>query len=91
MVRARRIAIKNGIRYAYTGNVHDPEGDATYCHNCGDRLIGRDWYDITAWDVRTEGNYTGNCGTCGTPVPGRFDGLPGDWGRKRMPVRIGSA
>ncbi|MDA1088911.1 MAG: AmmeMemoRadiSam system radical SAM enzyme [Proteobacteria bacterium] len=90
VVRARRIAMKNGIRYAYTGNVHDPEGDATLCHQCGEVLIGRDWYDITAWALKTEGNYTGNCGNCGTPVAGIFDGPPGDWGRKRLPVRIGS-
>jgi pyruvate formate lyase activating enzyme len=40
LTKARRIAIQNGIRYAYTGNVHDPEGDSTYCHNCGAKLIG---------------------------------------------------
>ena len=88
---ARRIAIKNGIRYAYTGNVHDPEGDATCCHHCGGPLIGRDWYEITSWNVSFEGNYTGNCGKCGTPLAGRFDGPPGDWGRKRQPLRIVAA
>ena len=88
VVRARRIAIKNGIRYAYTGNVHDPEGDATYCHDCGEVLVGRAWYEIKSWAVEIGGNYTGNCNRCGTPVPGVFDGPPGDWGRKRMPVRI---
>jgi hypothetical protein len=30
--RARRIAIRNGLRYAYTGNVHDVEGGTTSCH-----------------------------------------------------------
>jgi len=89
VVRARRIAMKNGIRYAYTGNVHDPEGDATTCHQCGTLLIGRDWYDITKWAVETGGNYSGNCAKCGTPVAGVFDGAAGDWGRKRQPVRIG--
>jgi len=89
VVRARRIAMKNGIRYAYTGNVHDPEGDATTCHQCGTLLIGRDWYDITKWAVETGGNYSGNCAKCGTPVAGVFDGEAGDWGRKRQPVRIG--
>lgn len=91
VVRARQIAINNGIRHAYTGNVHDPGGDSTYCHNCGELLIGRDWYDITSWAVETEGNYTGNCSKCGTPVAGRFDGRHGDWGRKRQPLRIGRA
>ena len=89
--RARRIALKNGIRYAYTGNVHDPEGDTTLCHQCGEALIVRDWYELSDWNLSFEGNYNGNCGNCGTSVPGVFDGLPGDWGRKRMPMRIGAS
>ena len=28
------------------------------------------------------------CTVCGTPTAGVFDGLPGDWGRKRLPVRL---
>ena len=31
--RARRIAMKNGVRYAYTGNVHDEAGGSTYSYN----------------------------------------------------------
>ena len=30
--RAREIALRNGVRYAYVGNVHDPEADSTRCH-----------------------------------------------------------
>ncbi|HET8579421.1 MAG TPA: AmmeMemoRadiSam system radical SAM enzyme, partial [Nitrospiraceae bacterium] len=41
LTMARRIAIKNGLRYAYTGNVHDEEGGSTYCHQCGQKLVGR--------------------------------------------------
>ena len=89
--RARRIALKNGIRYAYTGNVHDPEGDTTLCHRCGEALIARDWYEMSVWNLDVGGNYSGNCPNCGTVLPGVFDGPPGDWGRKRMPVRIGAA
>ncbi len=89
--RARRIALKNGLRYAYTGNVHDPEGDTTLCHQCGEALIARDWYEMSAWNLDVGGNYTGNCPNCGTVLPGVFDGPAGDWGRKRMPVRIGAA
>ena len=35
LTRARQIAIDNGVRYAYTGNVHDEEGGSTFCHACG--------------------------------------------------------
>ena len=53
--RARRIALANGVRYAYTGNVHDEAGGTTHCHNCGQRLIGRDWYTLTAWHLTDDG------------------------------------
>ncbi len=88
LVRSREIALKNGIRYAYTGNVHDYDGSSTYCHDCGEVLIGRDWYELSTWNISFEGNYSGNCANCGTPVAGVFDGPPGDWGRKRQPVRL---
>jgi pyruvate formate lyase activating enzyme len=82
--RARRIAMGNGLRYAYTGNVHDREGGTTFCHNCGERLIGRDWYVLKEWNLTPEGT----CASCGTPLPGRFEGAPGTWGARRLPVRL---
>ena len=33
--KARRIAMENGVHYAYTGNVSDTAGGSTYCHGCG--------------------------------------------------------
>jgi len=89
LVRARRIALKNGIHYVYTGNVHDFDGSSTYCHQCGEILIGRDWYELSTWNVTFEGNYSGNCKSCGAQLAGVFDGPPGDWCRKRVPVRFG--
>jgi pyruvate formate lyase activating enzyme len=80
--RARRIAVKNGVRYAYVGNVHDPEADSTFCHVCGTLLIGRDWYELTGWHIGP-GN---RCPVCGTCCAGVFEARPGDWGRKRLPV-----
>ncbi|MEK9725673.1 MAG: AmmeMemoRadiSam system radical SAM enzyme, partial [Rhodospirillaceae bacterium] len=88
LVRAREIARANGVRYAYTGNVPDFDGASTYCHGCGQRLIGRDWYQLSDWNIRFDGNYGGNCDNCGEPVAGVFDGPPGDWGRKRVPLRL---
>jgi len=84
LTRARRIAMDNGVRYAYTGNVHDTEGGSTYCHHCGTKLIGRDWYVLSDWNLTDDGH----CKSCGTPCAGVFDGPPGDWGAKRMPVRL---
>lgn len=82
--RARRIAMKNGVRYAYTGNVHDEDGGSTYCHACGTQLIGRDWYVLTHWNLREDGC----CASCGTPCAGVFEARPGTWGAARMPVRL---
>jgi pyruvate formate lyase activating enzyme len=82
--RAREIAQRNGIRYAYTGNVHDESGQSTYCHQCGKKLIGRDWYELGTWNL----NERGECSSCGTTCSGVFDPLPGDWGSRRMPLRL---
>ena len=82
--RARTIARANGVRHAYTGNVHDEEGDSTICSGCGEIVIGRDWYRLTRWNLTDDGR----CGSCGTPCPGRFDGSPGTWGARRLPVRM---
>ncbi len=81
--RARKIALRNGLHYAYTGNIHDEEGESTYCYQCGKKLIGRDWYTLTEWHLQK-----GRCPDCGTPVAGLFEESPGHWGAKRVPVRI---
>ena len=84
LIRAWRIARKNGVRYAYTGNIHNKETGSTYCHQCGLRLIGRDWYELSDWQLTADGC----CPRCGTACAGVFDGKPGDWGRKRQPLRM---
>jgi pyruvate formate lyase activating enzyme len=84
LTRARQIAIDNGLRYAYTGNVHDRQGDSTYCHNCGKLLIGRDWYVLTAWNLTEDGR----CPQCDTLCRGVFEPAPGAWGARRQPVRL---
>ncbi len=82
--RAREIALRNGVRHAYTGNVVDPAGGSTYCHGCGELVIGRDWYRLSTWQLDDRGC----CVACGTRCPGHFDGAPGTWGARRTPVRI---
>ena len=76
----------NGVRYAYTGNVVDPEGQTTRCHACDAVLIGRDGYEITGWGLAPDGS----CRGCGTPCAGVFDASPGTWGERRRPVRLGA-
>jgi pyruvate formate lyase activating enzyme len=84
LARARSIASANGVRHAYTGNVHDPDGQSTYCAGCGERVIRRDWYEVG--DHRLDDD--GHCTSCGTQLPGVFDGPPGGWGRRRQRVVI---
>jgi pyruvate formate lyase activating enzyme len=81
--RARRIALEAGLKYVYTGNVHDPGGQTTTC-SCGEALIVRDWYRIDRYAVSD----SGQCGSCGARVPGVFEGPAGDWGPRRQPIRI---
>jgi pyruvate formate lyase activating enzyme len=84
LFRARQIAIENGLRYVYTGNVHDFEGQSTYCHQCGEILIGRDWYRLSTWNLDDRGA----CRSCGTRCAGVFEPSPGTWGPRRQPVRL---
>jgi pyruvate formate lyase activating enzyme len=82
--RARRIAGDNGVRFSYTGNVHDEDGGSTRCPGCSKVVIGRDWYRLTRWKLTDDGR----CTSCGTRCAGVFDGPPGDWGPRRQPVRL---
>jgi pyruvate formate lyase activating enzyme len=87
LTRARAIAQRVGLKHVYTGNVHDPEGGSTFCTGCGARLIERDWYALGEWRLDEQGR----CRDCGTPLAGVFEGKPGSWGRRRMPVRLATA
>jgi pyruvate formate lyase activating enzyme len=81
---ARLIATNAGLHYVYTGNVHDPAGQVTHCYACDAELVGRDWYDITAWHLSADGR----CTKCGAHCHGVFEDMPGQWGRRRRPVRL---
>jgi len=82
--QARKIALDAGIRYVYTGNVHDTEGGTTFCPGCGKGVIVRDWHEILAYDLTEKGH----CAHCGTPLAGRFEKFEGQFGRRRIPVRV---
>jgi len=84
LLMARGIAIEKGLRYVYTGNVRDPRGSATYCHNCKKLLIGRDGFAITEYNL----NEKGECAFCQTKCSGQFDPHPGKWGPYTMPVNL---
>ena len=85
--RSRDIAKANGLHHVYTGNVHDYEGSSSYCHGCGDVLIGRDWYELSTWKLDVSGRGA-VCANCGTSMAGVFEERPGTWGSRRQTVRI---
>lgn len=66
LLKARKIGLKSGLRYAYTGNVRDKTGENTFCYNCGNLLIER-------WGFQVHRNLIENnrCTLCGA----RIDGL----------------
>ncbi|MGP8237679.1 MAG: AmmeMemoRadiSam system radical SAM enzyme [Limisphaerales bacterium] len=83
LIRARNIALRHGLHYVYTGNVHDRDGGSTWCPGCGQRLIERDWYVLGEWHLASN-----RCDRCGFEIAGHFDKAPGHWGSRRVPVRL---
>lgn len=67
--KLREIALKEGIRYVYLGNVPGHAGTQTYCHQCQKVVIKRNGYLIEALNMKN-----GRCASCGTPIPGRWEG-----------------
>ena len=84
LIRAREIALKQGLHYVYTGNVHNIEGDTTFCPGCQAPLIVRDWYQINQYRLTSDGH----CPDCGFALAGRFDEKAGTFGRNQIPVAI---
>ena len=83
--RARRIARDAGLQHVYLGNVHDTEGDTTWCPGCGKALIERDWYEIPRYNLTPEGR----CPQCAHALAGHYDARwSGAFGRRRIPVRL---
>jgi len=68
LLRAREIALRNGMHFVYTGNVPDEDTQSTWCPGCGERLIGRAGYRITSWRIEH-----GRCQECDRAVPGVFE------------------
>jgi pyruvate formate lyase activating enzyme len=63
--RAYTIARTEGIHYPYIGNVYGHDAENTYCHSCGDLLIGRKGFQISTNKIKT-----GKCPSCKTDIPG---------------------
>jgi pyruvate formate lyase activating enzyme len=84
LTHARNIAIEAGLHYVYTGNVHDSEGDTTFCPACHAALIVRDWYAIRHYDLTDDGH----CPHCRTRIAGHYGSFTKPFGPQRVPVRL---
>ncbi|MDH4134514.1 MAG: AmmeMemoRadiSam system radical SAM enzyme [Gammaproteobacteria bacterium] len=84
LTHARRIAMQNGLRYVYTGNVHDTDGGTTYCPSCHTPLIVRDWYRIGVYRLTDDGH----CPKCDAKVVGHFEhfSITQQFGNRRQPI-----
>ena len=84
--RAREIALRAGLHYVYTGNVHNVEGDTTFCPLCKTPLIVRDWYEIRDYHLTDDGH----CPQCQTNIAGHFEHfeLALQFGARRIPVAM---
>jgi len=86
LARAREIGRRAGLRYVYTGNVHDAQGGATLCPSCGHAVIVRDWYEIRRYRLSD----AGACADCGGRLAGRYAKFGKPFGARRIPVRLGA-
>lgn len=64
---ARSLALGEGLRFVYTGNISDRAGSTTLCPSCAAMLIQRDGFRVSAFH-----RVGGRCPGCGASVPGRF-------------------
>lgn len=61
LVRAREIALQEGLEHVYVGNVYDTPFSSTFCKQCGNTLVTR--YGLNAQMVGLDGS--GCCKSCG--------------------------
>jgi pyruvate formate lyase activating enzyme len=67
--RAMEIGLEAGLKHVYSGNVPGQGGENTQCSKCGNLLIGRQGYIITANNLKGS-----KCSRCGTALAGIFTG-----------------
>lgn len=65
LIQFRELAMAQGIRYVYLGNVPGHAGNHTFCHGCKKLLVERQGYHIATMHI--EG---GHCPFCHTAIPG---------------------
>ncbi|MBU1095648.1 MAG: AmmeMemoRadiSam system radical SAM enzyme [Ignavibacteriae bacterium HGW-Ignavibacteriae-2] len=67
LLSAYDIAKLEGINYVYVGNVHNVDGQTTYCPGCNKSLIKRDWHSVLENKL-----VDGKCYSCSYKIAGVF-------------------
>ncbi len=86
LLNAYKIARDMGIKYVYTGNIHHPPTATTYCSQCNNPIIVRDWHSVNQYNIAQGGH----CPHCGTHIAGLWGQKLGDWGAKRARLDVAS-
>lgn len=66
--QAREIAVKEGLKFVYIGNVPGHKYNSTYCPECGKMVISRTHFDVHEIEIKK-----GKCKFCGYPISGLWD------------------
>ena len=83
LLEARSLALDEGLKHVYVGNVSDVDHQSTVCPSCHRSVIERRGYELGRWNL--QGN---RCKGCGSAIAGRFELRPGDWGAQRKAINI---
>ena len=75
------IGREEGLKYVYIGNVPGHPCEDTYCHGCGRRVIQRSGFAVAPAVLQG-----GECPSCQTVIPGRFQTRIDATSGRRVPI-----
>ena len=68
LTTARKIGLKAGLRYVYTGNVPGNAAENTFCYSCGEKVIERRGFQVGKLRIKN-----GQCEKCGAQIDGVWE------------------
>jgi pyruvate formate lyase activating enzyme len=64
-MRAKKMAIREGLNYVFVGNVREGGEENTVCPSCGTLVVKRSGYAISGWNLSDDMK----CVKCKTSIP----------------------
>jgi pyruvate formate lyase activating enzyme len=65
LTKARKIGLKAGLKYVYTGNVPGNAAENTFCYGCGETVIERRGFQVGKLRIKDS-----HCAKCGALIEG---------------------